>query len=175
MSRTISVSDFLLIDEFKGLRELDLVKPENDKRVLHYLEQLGFDTDYTIYYKPNKHRNMRGEVLVGFRIIGELSCNRKYYDIYSLEEIVAATGYTDMSLAKEMCNLTGKDIDYKAFHDAGVEDEIHHSKLHTTKALQREIMEDYRMIQSQIVALEECLMYIRGGLYNEDGSVKGLG
>lgn len=175
MSRVISVSDFLLISEFKGMTQFDLIRPENDKRVLHYLEQLGFDTDYTIYYTPNKHRNMRGEVLVGYRIVGELSCNRKFWEMYSLEEIVVATGYTDLTLAREMCNLTGRDIDYNAFHDAGVTDELNHNKLSSTKTLQREIMEDYDLVTSQIHAMQTILEQVRNGLHREDGSLKTLG
>ena len=172
MSRTISVSDFLLISEFKGMRELDLIKPENDERVLFYLEQLGFDTDYTIYYKPNKHRNMRGEILVGYRIIGEINCNRKFFNqnLYTLEEIVAATSYTDLSLTRELCNLTGKDLDYKAFYDAGVMNEQSHKKLNDG-----EVMDDWRMIESQIVALEDVLTYVRGEQYKADGSIRGIG
>ena len=170
MSRVLSVSDLLhFVDEFKGMNEVQLIHPDNDKRVLHYLGDLGFDTDYTIYYMPNKHRNLRGEINVGYRLIGELNCNRKFYEIYSLEEIVACTSYQDLSLTRELCNLSGKDLDYKSFNN-GVASEVHHKKFPET-----EWAEDYLEVKAQINQLQFILEQVRGSYYNEDGSVKGLG
>jgi hypothetical protein len=170
MSRVISFRDLRLITELAEYTELELVSMGMDAVVLKYLGKLGFDMEYGIVYEPALHRDLQGNVGIGFRAIGEISCNRNFINsdlCFPYERLIAAA-HSDMSLAYELGTLQGTYLDYKSFHEleggADFEDSDEFDK--------DDIEPDYETVKSQIEALYAVRDNLRGNVYNESGSIK---
>lgn len=169
MSRVISFRDLLLIEELNKYNEIELLHPSMDETVGKYLGQLGFDTDYGILYVPNKHRDMKGNVAVGFRAVGEISCNREFINsplCSTIERIIAAS-YQDPSLAQELSIMHGNSINFAALHSPDVIDENDEFPLEY-------IEEDYEEVLQQLKTLTDIRDTIRGTYLNEYGNIKTL-
>lgn len=168
MSRVMSFRDLRLIDELSDYNEIELLHPSMDDRVNFYLAQLGFDTDYGILYVPNKHRDMQGNVGVGFRAVGEITINRNFINspLCSTVERLIAASYKDPSLAAEMAKMMGNSISYDMI--AGIDDGGE-----PIEEFPPELIEpDYEEMSAQIKFLENLRDEIRGPYLNEYGSIK---
>ena len=117
MNRVLSFRDLRLITELSHYSELDLLRPENDSMVMGYLAKLGFDVDFGVVYEPTKHRDMQGNVGVGFRAIGELDINRNVVNSYlcSMEDRLCVAAYLDPTFIMEIAPMLGSRIDPKSF------------------------------------------------------------
>lgn len=170
MSRVISFRDLLLIDGLKDYNEIELLHPGMDDTLKVYLGQLGFDVDYGILYVPNKHRDMQGNVAVGFRAVGEISCNREFINsplCSTIERIIAAS-YQDPSLAAELSIMYGNSINFASLHSPDVVDDNDDFPLDAIEA-------DYEEVLGQINTLTEIRDTIRGSYLDEFGNTKRLG
>lgn len=166
MNRVLSFRDLRLITELSKFTEIELLNPENDAVVNKYLAQLGFDLDYGIVYEPSKHRDMQGNVGVGYRVVGELDINRAVVGSFlcSLEERLAVAAYLDPSFIKEVAPLLGTRIDPKALQDSADADWDDAAYDYTEP--------DCDMIMGQIEMLRAIRDNIRGTPYNEAGDIK---
>jgi hypothetical protein len=166
MSKVLSFRDLLLLDELKGYNEIQLLHPSMDATVNKYLAEIGFDVDYGILYVPNKHRDMQGNVGVGFRAVGEISINRSFINSPAcspIERIIAAS-YQDPSLARELASMLGSSVNFKMEQEAELEPD---------EEFPPELIEpDYEEVKAQIKMLETIRDQIRGPFINDYGNVK---
>lgn len=168
MSRTISFRDLLVAEELAHIKnEIELLAIENDALVESILKKIGFDTDYPITYIPSKHRDMQNKVAVGFMVVGEISLNRSFINssLCSTTERLVASSYTDPSMTRELSNLMGNHINFKALiaeEGEGESDELPSDMLEP----------DREFVALQIKQLAEIRDMIRGTMYNEAGDLK---
>lgn len=165
MARVLSFSDLMLCSQLSHIRnEVELLSIENDDLVASILGQLGFDLDYGVAYIPAKHRNLQNKVLIGYRVIGEISLNRAFINspLCSLTERLVATAYTDPSLTRLLSTLTGNHVNLKSILEDEVEGE--------GEELPEDMLEpDREYVAAQIKQLEEIRDSIRGSPFNEAG------
>lgn len=170
MSKVMSFRDLKLIPELSGLSEIHMIHPSNDNLVNKYLAQLGFDLDYAVVYIPAKHRDMQGKIAVGFRAVGEVSCNRNFINspLCTIDDRLIAAGYQDISLAKEMATLGSAGRSYSQLIDGEcVEDDAV-----VEDFLEEETEEDEEFVASQIAQLEEIRDRLRGSMWSDSGALK---
>lgn len=169
MSRVMSFRDLRLIDEVAQYNEIELLHPDRDPMMKKYLSQLGFDTDYGVLYAANKHRDMQGNVAIGFRAVGEISINRSFINspLCSTIERIIAAGVTDQSLAQELSRMMGNSVAFISNDaDVGSEDD---------DEFPEDLIElDYEEVTAQIKALEAIRDIIRGSSFDDYGNVKEL-
>lgn len=168
MSRVVSFRDLRLIDELAQYNEIELLHPSMDDTMNKYLEQLGFNTSAGVLYVPNKHRDMQGNVAVGFMAVGQISNNREFLasPLCTLIERLIAAAQKDPSLAREMASMMGSAVNFMAME--GVE-----SLFDEEEEFPSEWVEpDYEDVSAQLKMLENLRDEIRGPCYNEYGNVK---
>lgn len=166
--RTISMRDLRLITTLAPYNEIELVSPTMDDIMEPILDKLGFDTDYGILYEPNLHRDMQNKVAVGFRVIGELQCNRSFVnsDLCSTYERIAISSYSDRSLTQELCGLLGNTANVETFYEIGEGD------LRMSDILSYIDLEEEERIVKEMEQLRRVRDMLRGSCYNRDGSIK---
>ncbi len=120
----ISLRDIKIIPQFSKITELELIHPKYDNVVQEILKHIGFDIEYPIEYVPSIHRDMQNNVGLGFRVVGEVDCNRKWISspICDITSILVAASYLDVSLMRELAEMCIKSPDYDslAWEDLGV-------------------------------------------------------
>lgn len=165
MSRVISFRDLRLIPELSQFNEIELLHPVNDGRVAKYLEQLGFNTSAPVEYLPSKHRDIQGNVAVGFRAVGVIDTSSTFLGSHmaTMEDRIMATFFKDPSLARELAQMLNTGINFS--DDALFDDE--------GEEFPEELIEpDFEEKAAEIKALEDLRDTIRGPMYNEAGAVK---
>ena len=170
MSKAISFSDIKKASWLQGYNEIQMLDIAMDGKVNRVLYELGIDTEYGVSYYPAKHRNLAGEILVGFIACGEIQINRKHLtSVFSdLTDILTASAYTDPSLTRELAELSGLSRDYDAYNDSGVPD------YDTLRAImpQNQLEEGYEDVEKQLKQLAEICEMIRGPGMNASGAPK---
>lgn len=157
--KTISTTDLKLVPELAHLRMIDFINPANDALIAPYLKTLGFDLDYPIEYVPSQHRNLQGQVVLAYQIVGDVDINSSFLtsSYATAEDRIIAAGYTDMSMANEMSRSLSTSREY-----TGV---VEGFPLELTNPDEKAIME-------QITVLANLLTEVRPGMYHESGSLK---
>lgn len=166
MSRVMSFRDLLLIEGLSKYRELDLLHPSMDDKVKFYLDQLGFNIDAPVEYIPNKHRDIRGVVAVGFRAVGTIATGHPFLRsrLATIEDRIMATYFSDPSLAIELSQMLGRGISFSDDDLLPADDE---------EEFPPELIEpDYEEVAAELKRLEELRDNIRGPMYNIAGSPK---
>lgn len=164
MSRIFSFRDLQLIPALSKFNEIELLQISNDALVNSYLRQLGFNVTRAILYVPAKHRDLQGNVGVGFRAVGEIRRDRGFLTspLCTATERLIAASYYDMSLTKEIAKLLGNSVDLRS--DVGDEEDSN---------LTTELIEpDYKEVTLEILTLEKIRDRIRGTPYNDAGALK---
>jgi len=162
--KSISVTDLQLIDELSHLRMIEFIDPKNDKLIAPYLKMLGLDLDYPIEYVPSQHRNMQGDVVIAYRIVGEVEINDSFLSgpFATAEDRMIAQGYQDLSLANDMAKqlTTGRNYgeDDEGLSEKGFPPEL--------------TMDNETMVAMQIEILKDLLLAVRGDPFNPDGTRK---
>ena len=167
--RCLSLRDIKLHPKLVGLNEVQCIHPEMDVVMEQVLEELGYDVEYPVIYQASNHRDMQGKVAIGFQAIGELIINRNVVNsgMYDLFEVIATTGYSDLSLTQELAKLQNTSMKYTDFIDE-----------ETGGALAPEDFPeclkepDEEFILIQIKQLNDIRDALRGNMYKEDGSLK---
>lgn len=167
---SISVRDLLKIEELKHFNEVQLIHPSNDALVNKYLDELAFDIDYATAYLPSKHRDLTGKIAVGYRIVGELSINRKHINspYCGITERLVAASYTDTSLMKELAELAGKSRNFDGYAGDDMPDGDDERALFPLDQQEP----DYLEVAQQIKVLENIRDGIRGPMYSASGAMK---
>lgn len=163
MSRVFSFRDLKLIPELAPFNEIELLHPKMDALVNKYLSQLGFNLNQSVLYVPALHRDMQGNVGIGFRAVGSITTSRDFLNsrlCSPIERLIAASTY-DMSLTKELSKLMGSSV--SLFSRADGEDPEFPEEL---------VEPDHEDVQKQVAFLETLRDEIRGSPYNEYGALK---
>lgn len=165
MSRVISFRDLRLIPELSQFNEVELLHPVNDARMAKYLEVLGFNTDAPVEYVPNNHRDMQGNVGVGFRAVGTINTASEFLTtrMASMEDRLMATFFKDPSLARELAQMLNTGVNFNDDHLVFDDED---------EAEEEYIEPDYEEVSAELKALEELRDSIRGSMYNEAGAQK---
>lgn len=164
MSRVFSFRDLKLIPELSQYSEIEMLHPILDETINKYLSQVGFDIEAGVIYVPAKHRDLQGNVGVGFRATGTVTTDPGWFNnplCDSTERLIAAVR-TDISLAKELCRMLGHSVDLTS-NDIFSEDPNFPTELEE---------DDYEEVSNQIKQLEEIRDFLRGSPYNEFGAIK---
>ncbi len=156
--KTFSVTDLKLIPELSHLRMLDFIDPKNDKLIAPYLRIVGFDLDYPVQYIPSKHRNLQGQEIIAYQIVGEVECNESFLNgpWATTEDRIIAAGYRDIGKAEDMAQALTSARDY----DSGVVEGFPPDLANPDEA----------EILMQIKVLEDLLLNVRGSPFKQDGS-----
>jgi hypothetical protein len=141
---------------------MEMVHPDNDKLVAHYLDMLGFDMTGPVEYRAYQHRNMQGDIVVNFTIAAEMKLDRKSltspFSTYE-DRLIAASIY-DRSLFEQLHELGNTSPTYGS---NAIDDNIPVKEA-------EEYREEEAKIAKEIAQLEEILYHIRGSQQNPDGS-----
>lgn len=169
---SISVSDLQLISELSTLSEFDIVNPDNDEKVAKYLYAIGMDCyDYPYCFVPNRHRNLQGQDIVGFRAIGEIRCDVEYRNSYlaGITERLIISSYTDPSCTEEIAELAFKTRNWEEYLNDN--DSLDWDESRAIFPLDQ-LEENWEEAEATIKELEDVLYSIRGSCYNSSGSLK---
>lgn len=164
--RTLSMRDIQRIPALSGYNEIELIHPGMDETMKKWLWQIGYDTEYEIQYIPSKHRDLSGKVAIGFQVVGEISLRREFINspMCSTTERIAATGYYDPSLTRELSSMQGSKVDYNHLSEVDGDDEDEFGGTLVLKGPDKDdVEEDYEWVSLQIRQLEALRDTIRGG------------
>ncbi len=176
--RVLSFSDIrAVVPYFMHMNEIEMLHPDHDIQMSIVLDAMGFDTNDGIEYIPTKHRNLQGNVVIGFRAVGHVNpynrefLNSRLADNY--DRMAAAGRAGDKSLARELAKLMGVGSGCTMIADDADAD----VELEDMSKRQQEmayIEPDYEDVSNQLRTLRWIRDDIRGDVYAEDGSVKPL-
>lgn len=113
--KQVSFRDLKRIPELSVFTEFQMLQPSMDCVLLPWIKMFGIDTDYEVEYIPNVHRDLFNKVALGFRAVGEISCNRLDINgpFMDMTDRLVAVAYQDKSLLEELAELSGKVLDYR--------------------------------------------------------------
>lgn len=165
---SISFSDVLMIEEFKGLTEIDLLSVEYDAKVLPYLFQLGMDIQQGYQVIAKKHRNLQNNVITGFLYSGEIRLDQefKHSPFCSVTDRLIMSSKKDFSLTQELCQLQGGGLNYSKFSvaDDDTKDDDY---------LMLDLYEpDYKEVSDYLDSLENVIYQVRGSPNGDSGALK---
>lgn len=164
--KNVSFSDILIIPEFKGLREIDLLEIKQDIKVLPYLFELGIDTKQGYHIEYDTHRNLQGKIVEGYKYVGSIRLDKEFTKSPFCEDIdrIVITSYKDPSLTQELCNIMGSTLNYKAFNVEGEDgDEVNDSSI---------LENGWESKAKTFATMNSLVDQIRGNPYGEDGCFK---
>jgi hypothetical protein len=161
-----------LVSELSEMSEIEMVQIENDELMQKYFYQIGMDCyDFPFVYVPNKHRTLAGEVVTGFRCVGELRCDSAFRDSYlaGITERLIISSYLDTSLMLEIAELSYKVRDFDDYlNDCDSIDFDESRALFPANQLEDDWVEQEAIIKN----LQDVLTMIRGPVYNASGALK---
>lgn len=122
MSRVISFRDLQRIPELSKFSEAEILHPSMDAKVKEYLEALGFDIRKPVLYVPAVHRDLAGNVALGFYAAGEVNNDPNYLRsaLCPTIERLVAIARKDLGLAFILSRMMGCGVDLT---DEGLEEE----------------------------------------------------
>lgn len=169
---SISLSDMKLISELSHLSEIQMIHPAADDLMAKYLYKIGMDCyDFPFLYIPNKHRNLRGQVVTGFRCVGEIRCDEEYRNSYlaGITERLIISSYLDPSLMEEIAELSFKVRNWEEYlNDNDSLDWDESRALFPVDQLE----EDWEAQEDHIRELGDVLLAVRGSPYTSSGALK---
>jgi len=159
MSKSISVTDLMLVPELSHLRMLDFINPANTELISPFLKVLGFDLEYPIEFIPCQHRNLQGKVVIAYLIAGDVECNASFLDSVwaTPEDRMIVAGYKDTGLAADMAASMTAGRDYgTSGPNEGFPPDLTNP--------------DEADILMQVKVLADLLLQVRGSPFKQDGS-----
>lgn len=112
--KVLSMRDLLVCEEMAHIKnEIEVLDPANDALIKSLLIQIGFDVSRELLYEPSKHRDLQGNVKIGFQICGEYSTDPKYKKFLDTTERTVVAGMLDPSLGREMAMMQGRKNTYR--------------------------------------------------------------
>lgn len=178
MSRVISFRDIKrCVPYFRDMTEVEMLHPEHDAHMQDVLQAMGFDIHEGVEYVANNHRDMLGNVGVGFRAVGIIDPNNREFlnsrlaDNY--DRMAAAGRSGNVDLADELSKLMGCSSAMAAIEETGAGC-VDPEDLTLKQQEDLWIDPEYEVITQQMNTLKWICEDIRGSAYDEDGSVKKL-
>ena len=169
---SISLSDMNLVEELSNLSEFEMVSIDNEDLMQKYLYKIGMDCyDYPFVYTANYHRNLQDEVVLGYRVTGEIRCDATYKNSYlaGISERLVITAYNDPSLMEEIAELAYKVRDFSEYLNDSDSIDFDEDRA----VLPFDQMEpDWEMREAKVKELQDILESIRGPVYNSAGALK---
>ena len=167
----LSVSDLKLATKLSGMSELEIIKVENDEIVSEIIYQLGIDTEFPWIYTANKHRNIRDQVLIGYRIAGEIRIDEEFRNskLAGIQERLVISSYKDVSMMEEIAELAFKVRDFSEYLNDSDSLEFDEER-----ALfgQDQLEPDWEQAEDHIRELNDILLAVRGSPYTSSGALK---
>ena len=168
MSRTFSFRDikYALVSLGKAptsLSEKDMLDPYWDGEINAVLGSVGFDLRQAIEYVPNLHRDIQGNVGVGYRAVGTVTTDPAWlkHPLCNMTEAIIFEYRRDPGLARDMAAMSGSYFDLTD----GAED-------FSEPSGDDYVEPDCKKNEDEIQRLINQRDKIRGNRYNEDGSLK---
>ncbi len=161
----ISVSDLLKLGDFAGMNEVSLIHPKNDEKVLNHARTAGMDVTGGYCYEASQHKNMFGKVVVGYRLIGELTNTPSFRSSPFCTPEVRTLSHLrrDVSLTQEMVKLSGGCFSYgKSVEDDAESDREYESMYE----------ENWQVLEQQINLLNQIAIDVRGSSMGANGGMK---
>ena len=168
MSRVTSFGDikYALVSLGKApanLTEKEMLEHDWDDKINAVLGSIGFDTRQAIDYVPNLHRDIRGNVGMGYRAVGTVTTDPAWlkHPLCDMTEAIIFEHRRDPGLARDMANMSGTyfDLTDSAQSDSEPSGDDY-------------IEPDCKKNEDEIQRLANQCGKIRGNRYNEDGSLK---
>lgn len=169
---SISLQDMKLITELSEMSEFDMISIKNDSLMQKYLYNIGMDCyDFPFVYIPNKHRTLAGNVVTGYRCVGEVRCDPEYRDssLAGITERLVISSYTDPSKMTEIAELSFKVRDWEEYLNDN--DSLDWDADRATFPLDQ-LEENWEIEEAKIKELADILLSIRGSCYTASGSLK---
>lgn len=116
MSQPVSFRDVIKCLNYlghTGINEVHLLPKSQDELVKPILHELGIDINIPFYVQAYKHRDLDGNIAIGYRYNGTIRCDREWVTGKGCDvmERISTTAFKDLSLTRELCNLVGRQID----------------------------------------------------------------
>jgi hypothetical protein len=156
--KTFSATDIILFPELSHLRMLDVIDPKHTDLISPFLKLVGFDLDYPVQFVPSQHRNLQGQVVIAYMLVGDVECNESFLNSAwaTTEDRIIAAGYKDLGKAQDMAQALTSARDY----DNGI-----------TEGFPPDLVNpDESEITMQIKVLADLLLLVRGSPFKQDGS-----
>lgn len=168
MSRVASFRDikYALVSLGKApssLTEKEMLEPYWDDDINAVLASVGFDMRQAIDYVPNLHRDIQGNVGMGYRAVGTVTTDPVWlkHPLCTITEAIIFEYRRDPGLARDMAAMLGSYFD------------LTDSAETTYEPSENEYTEpDCKANENEIQRLINQCDKIRGNRYNEDGSLK---
>lgn len=168
MSRVASFRDikYALVSLGKApasLTEKEMLDPYWDDEINAVLASIGFDMRQAIDYVPNLHRDIQGNVGMGYRAVGTVTTDPSWlkHPLCDMVEAIIFEYRRDPGLARDMAAMSGSYFDLTE----GAGDHFEPSE-------NEYIEPDHKKHEDEIQRLVNQRDKIRGNRYNEDGSLK---
>jgi hypothetical protein len=161
----LSCSDILKLDDFAGMNEIQLIHPDNDEKVLNHARTAGMDICGGYEYSASQHKNMAGKVVVGYRLIGELTNTPTFRSSpFCTSEIRTLSHLRrDVSLTQEMVKLSGGCFSYGKSVEEDAESDREYESMYEP---------NWQVLEQQINLLNQIAVDIRGTPYGANGGLK---
>lgn len=165
MSRSVSFRDLRLTPTLEQFNEIDMLNIYKDDVMKGVLAACAFDVNQPVLYVPSQHRDMQGKVAVGFVAVGEISLKAEFRmnGMLNMTERLVAAGRRDVSLAKEMAELSGLSRNYTPTECDDDE---------TDGLADDQLEPDWLFVENQIKVLTELRDFIRGPCFTAAGGLK---
>lgn len=168
MSRVASFRDikYALVSLGKApasLTEKEMLEHYWDDEINAVLGSIGFDTRQAIDYVPNLHRDIQGNVGMGYRAVGTVTTDPSWlkHPLCTLTEAIIFEYRRDPGLARDMAAMSGSYFD------------LTDSAEDASEPSENEYVEpDCKKNEAEIQRLINQCDKIRGNRYNKDGSLK---
>jgi hypothetical protein len=161
----LSVSDLLKLNDFAGMNEVQLIHPDNDEKVLNHARTAGMDITGGYEYSASQHKNMAGKIVVGYRLIGELTNTPSFRASPFCTSEVRTLSHLrrDVSLTQEMVKLSGGCFSYGKNVEEDAESDREYESMYE---------ENWQVLEQQINLLNQIAKEIRGTPYGANGGLK---
>jgi hypothetical protein len=161
----LSVSDLLKLNDFAGMNEVQLIHPDNDEKVLNHARTAGMDITGGYEYSASQHKNMAGKVVVGYRLIGELTNAPSFRASPFCTSEVRTLSHLrrDVSLTQEMVKLSGGCFSYGKSVEEDAESDREYESMYEP---------NWQVLEQQINLLNQIAVDVRGSSMGANGGMK---
>jgi hypothetical protein len=155
----VSARDLLTIPEVKAQfrNEVELINIVNDGVVKPFLHLLGIDINKPFGVFAANHRDMNNNTGIGYIYSGSPRIDRAWTQskICDMTSRIAATAYSDVTLTKELVELSGNTVNFNNFSDGG--EEVVWEKLPESQ-----LNDCYKEDSTMLSTLSDIIIQLRG-------------
>lgn len=164
---SFSASDLVELPQFVGMSVFDLIQRSNDDKVASVIYQMGADVSRGVHIQACKHRNVRNEVLTGYRYVAFERKDKEWLDNRHSSMSARIAAQKDSTLAGDMVCMSRQGIGESGFKAmcVGVMGSEDKGAVGITLS---EVDEDYNTTLSLIYSLQKAQEDIRGYISEEE-------